>query len=142
FDAQGIADLKGGRIDSRIVTVLSEVARDHRLTISAMRSDHDRLTTGGSVSNHFYGRAVDIATVDGQPVGPGNEAAREIALALAHLDPRVRPSEIGSPWALPGAAYFTDGAHQNHLHIGFDDPIARRLPPAGGRAGAPADGTR
>ena len=44
-------------------------------------------------------------------------------MALSRLDPSIRPTEIGSPWALAGAAYFTDGAHQNHLHIGFDDPI-------------------
>ena len=108
-----------------------------------MISDHDKITTGGSVSNHFYGRAVDIATVDGQPVGPGNQAARELAMALSSLDPSIRPSEIGSPWALPGAAYFTDGAHQNHLHIAFDDPIAPSWQPppdlaADGRAGAGA----
>jgi NlpC/P60 family len=124
LDANGIADLKAGRMDPRLASVLTVIARDHRITVSAMISDHDRLTTGGSVSNHFYGRAVDIATLDGQPVGPGNDAARQVAIALEKLDPSVRPSEIGSPWALPGAAYFTDGAHQNHLHIAFDDPIA------------------
>ena len=88
-----------------------------------MRSDHDKLTSGGSVSNHYYGRAVDIAVVDGQPVGPGNQAAREIAESLSRLPPSIRPTEIGSPWALSGPAYFTDGAHQNHIHIGYDDPV-------------------
>ena len=53
-----------------MVSVLSAISREHRITVSATTSDHDRLTTGGSVSNHFYGRAVDIATVDGQPVEP------------------------------------------------------------------------
>jgi cell wall-associated NlpC family hydrolase len=123
LDSTGIADFKAGKMDPRIASVLTAIARDHRISISAAISDHDRLTTGGSVSNHFYGRAVDVATVDGQPVGPGNEAARQIAIALEKLDPSIRPSEIGSPWALPGAAYFTDGAHQNHLHIAFDDAI-------------------
>ena len=131
FDVDGIADLKAGKIDSRIVSVLTEISRKHRITISAMRSDHDRLTAGGSPSNHFFGRAADIATVDGQPVGPGNAAAREVALALARLDPAIRPTEIGSPWSLPGSQYFTDGAHQNHLHVAFDDPApdAPEAPP-------------
>jgi cell wall-associated NlpC family hydrolase len=139
LDSTGIADFKAGKMDPRIASVLTTIARDHRITVSAAISDHDRLTTGGSVSNHFYGRAVDIATVDGQPVGPGNEAARQIAIALEQLDPSIRPSEIGSPWALPGAAYFTDGAHQNHLHVAFDDPIAPSWEPQQDDAAAAPD---
>ena len=129
LDANGIADLKSGKIDPRVGSVLTAISRDHKITVSAMMSDHDKNTSGGSVSNHYYGRAFDIATVDGQPVGPGNQAAREIAISLSKLDPSIRPSEIGSPWALPGPAYFTDGAHQNHLHIGFDDPIGQSWTP-------------
>jgi hypothetical protein len=124
FDADGIADLKAGRIDARVVSVLTSISRSHRVSVSAMTSDHPKFTTGGSVSNHFYGRAVDIATVDGRPVGPGNAAARELAVSLSRLDSSIRPSEIGSPWPLSGAAYFTDGGHQDHIHIAFDDPIA------------------
>ena len=123
LDADGISDLKSGKIDPRVASVLTAISKDHEITVSAMMSDHDKNTSGGSVSNHYYGRAVDISTLDGQPVGPGNQAARELAMALSRLDPSIRPTEIGSPWALPGPAYFTDGAHQNHLHIGFDDPI-------------------
>ncbi|MET0730752.1 MAG: hypothetical protein ABWZ03_06120, partial [Solirubrobacterales bacterium] len=139
LDAEGIADLKSGKIDPRVASVLTAVSRDHEITVSAMMSDHDKNTAGGSVSNHYYGRAVDIATVDGQPVGPGNQAAREVAIALSRLDPSIRPSEIGSPWALPGSAYFTDGAHQNHVHIAFDDPVASNwTPPENLAAGVPS----
>jgi hypothetical protein len=123
FDPDGIADLKAGRVDPRVVSVLEQVAEKHRIAISAVVSDHDKLTAGGSVSNHYYGRAVDISVVDGRPVGPGNLAARQIAVALSNLPASIRPSEIGSPWHLPGAAYFSDAAHQNHLHVAFDDPI-------------------
>jgi putative modified peptide len=124
FDADGIADLRAGRLDPRLVSVLKAVSRNHTISVSATASDHPKLTTGGSVSNHFYGRAVDIATVDGRPVGPGNAAARELAVALSSLDLSIRPSEIGSPWALPGAAYFTDDGHQDHIHVAFDEPVA------------------
>ena len=124
FDADGIADLRGGRVDPRLVSVLGAVAREHRISISVIASGHDKYTSGGSISNHYYGRALDISVVDGSPVGPGNAAARELAVALSRLPASIRPTEIGSPWALPGAAYFTDGAHQNHIHIGFDDPVA------------------
>jgi len=137
LDADGIADLKAGRIDPRVVSLLAAVSRHHTISISAMASDHDQFTAGGSVSNHYVGRAVDIAVVDGQPVGPGNAAARSLAESLSKLPESIRPSEIGSPWALPGAAYFTDGAHQNHVHIGFDDPIAGGWQPPGGLAAPP-----
>jgi hypothetical protein len=154
LDANGIADVNGGRLDPRVIAVITDVSREHKITISSTSSDHPRLTAGGSVSNHTVGRAFDIATIDGEPVGPGSAVARRVALELSRLPASIRPSEIGSPWALPGAAYFTDAAHQNHLHVGFDDPIEPSWkPPAalaardgnGGAAAplvaaAPADG--
>jgi hypothetical protein len=129
FDSNGIADMKAGRMDPRIASVLTAISRDHKITVSAMISDHDRNTSGGSVSNHYYGRAVDIAVVDGQAVNPGNSAAREIAMALSSLPASIRPSEVGSPWALPGTADFSDSAHQNHLHIAYDDAISSSWKP-------------
>jgi hypothetical protein len=132
FDADGIADLNAGKVDPRVVSVLEDISKQHRISISALVSDHSKLTTGGTVSNHYYGRAVDISMVDGRPVGPGNLAARRIAVALLKLPASVRPTEIGSPWHLAGAAYFTNAEHQNHLHIGFDDPISRNWEPPPG----------
>ena len=122
-----------------MVSVLDALSKKHEITISTTTSDHAKLTAGGSISNHYYGRAVDIATVDGQPVNPGNQAARQLALELSSLDPSIRPSEIGSPWALGGAAYFTDGAHQDHLHVAFDAAIpAGWSPPEGDAVSSPA----
>ena len=46
LDATGIADLKAGKIDPRIVSVLTAISQDHRITVSAMtsrpRQAHDR----------------------------------------------------------------------------------------------------
>jgi cell wall-associated NlpC family hydrolase len=142
LDASAVADLNAGRIDPRVVSVLGELTRKHDVAVSAMASDHSRLTVSGSTSNHYYGRAVDIASVDGRPVGPGNLAARRLAVALSQLPASIRPSEIGSPWSLPGAAYFTDGAHQNHLHVAYDDPVARGWRPPPGAAAAEPDVAR
>jgi hypothetical protein len=136
LDADAVSDLKAGKVDPRVVSVLEEVAKQHRISISSMVSDHSRLTAGGSVSNHYYGRAVDISMVDGRPVSPGNLAARQVAVALSKLPESIRPSEIGSPWKLPGAAYFSDGDHQDHLHVGFDDPLASGWTPPASSAGA------
>jgi len=148
LDADGIADLKAGKIDPRVASVLTAISRDHEITVSAMMSDHDKLTSGGSISNHYYGRAFDIATVDGQPVNPGNQAAQEVAVALTRLPSGIRPTEIGSPWALPGSADFTDSAHQDHIHVGFDDPISpswtapEQLAPSGTSQDFPDDASQ
>ena len=104
--------------------MLTKLSGGHKLTISAMASDHSKFTTGGSVSNHFAGRGVDIAAIDGVPVNASNFDAREMAMKLQDLAPSIRPDEIGTPWAINGPGYFTDGAHQNHLHIGFDHEIS------------------
>jgi len=118
------ADLLAGRIDPRLEAVLLAAAERAPIAISVMQTGHSYLTVNGSVSNHSFGRAADIATVDGAPVGPGNEAAHELADALGKLQAPIRPTEIGSPWAIDDPAYFTDADHQNHLHVGFDDPAA------------------
>jgi putative modified peptide len=123
LDSTGIADIKAGRIDPRVIGVLTKLSQEHKITVSCMCSDHSKFTAGGSVSNHFFGRGVDIAAIDGETVGPGSAIAREVASELSSLDPNIRPNEIGSPWAISGPGYFTDAAHQNHLHLGFKEEI-------------------
>jgi hypothetical protein len=140
LDAAGVADLRAGRIDPRIVSVLEEVSRRHRITVSAMMSDHGVRTAGGSISNHHYGRAVDIAMIDGQAVSPGNAAARELAQSLLRLPAGIRPTELGSPWALGDPVAFTDGDHQNHIHVAFDDPPPPGWRPPAGLEPPAADG--
>jgi hypothetical protein len=145
FDTDGVADLKAGIIDPRIVSVLNEVAKDHEITVSCMCSDHSQLTAGGSVSNHYYGRGLDISVVDGEAVNPGNAAAQELATSLEGLPESIRPTEVGSPWDLPGTADFTDSDHQDHIHIGFDDEIspdwrAPGVQDGDGGSGAASDG--
>jgi hypothetical protein len=102
-----------------------------------MCSDHSKFTSGGSVSNHFYGRGLDIAAVDGEIVNSGSVLAREIAMELQDLDPAYRPNEIGTPWPISGPGYFTDAGHQDHLHVGFKQAIASDWkPPADVAAGS------
>jgi hypothetical protein len=132
LDSDAISDLEAGRIDPRVVTVLNTLSEHNDITVSAMMSDHDQLTSSGYVSNHYYGRALDISVVDGEAVTSANSAAHDVALSLADLPESIRPTEVGSPWDLPGTADFTDAAHQNHLHIAWDDQISRDWQPPGG----------
>ena len=129
LDDVGVKDIKAGRIDPRVIAVLTKLSQEHKITVSCMCSDHSKFTSGGSVSNHFAGRGLDIARIDGEIVGPGSPLAREVASELSQLNPDYRPNEIGSPFAIAGPGYFTDAAHQNHLHVGFKQEIARDWKP-------------
>ena len=131
LDSVGVADIKAGRIDPRIVAVLTKLSKEHTITVSCMCSDHSKFTVGGSVSNHHFGRGLDIAAIDGRPVNASNFEAREMALELQELAPSIRPDEIGSPFPIAGPGYFTDSGHQDHLHVGFKQAITPdfKLPP-------------
>jgi hypothetical protein len=63
-------------------------------------------------------------------VRPGSAAARKLAAELRGLDAPIRPSEIGSPWAINAPGYFTDADHQDHIHVGFDEVIDRSWKPS------------
>ena len=143
FDATGIADIKAGKIDPRVIAVMTKLSEDHKITVTCMCSDHSRATAGGSISNHSLGRGLDIGTIDGEIVRPNSAAARELASELSQLPEEYRPNEIGSPFAIAGPGYFTDSAHQDHIHLGFKQEISKDWRPpadvaAGGSAGAPA----
>ena len=138
LDPDGIADIKAGRIDPRVVAVMTKLSSEHKITVTCMCSDHDKFTAGGSVSNHHFGRGMDIGAIDGEIVGPGSPLAREVASELSSFNSDIRPNEIGSPFAIAGPGYFTDAAHQNHLHIGFKEAITPDWkPPA--EVSAPGD---
>jgi cell wall-associated NlpC family hydrolase len=114
LDPDSATDLRAGRIDPRIVAVLGNVAGSHKI----------------AVSNDHFARAVEIAAVDGQPVAPGNQAARAVAASLLRLDPSVRPTEIASPWDLHDPVAFTDADHQDRIRVVFDDPAQPSPAPA------------
>ena len=116
-------DLVAGRVDPRLTDVLAQAARIAPIAVSVFQTGHSYLTVNGSVSNHSFGRAADIATVGGEAVSPGNETAKTLARALAGLPELIRPTEIGTPWSIDDPAYFTDGDHQDHLHVGFDTTV-------------------
>jgi len=118
------ADVRAKRVDRRVLADLLALAQRFSLAgVGPFVSGHSYYVAGTNrPSNHAFGRAVDIGSIDGEPVSPANGAARQAALALASLPAPLRPDEIGSPFAelenLPGL--FSDAGHQDHLHLGFD----------------------
>lgn len=121
-EAEG--DVRAGRVDPRLLAALLALAERFPLAgVGPFITGHSYYVAGTSrPSNHSFGRAVDIGTINGELVSPTNGAARQAALALASLPAPLRPDEIGSPFAelesLPGL--FSDAAHQDHLHLGHD----------------------
>jgi hypothetical protein len=113
-------DLDSGRLDRRVHGLLAEVGKRHLVRISCLRSGHSLYVKGTRrVSNHTVWRAVDIDRVDGGGVGAGNGAAHRLVQWLNGLQGELRPSEIGSPWVLPGGLTFSDEGHQGHVHVGY-----------------------
>ncbi len=116
-------DIVGGALDPRILALLAAITQRHQLTITALRSDHSELTTSGNVSNHFFGRAMDIAAVDGvsctetSPSGP----CAELGYELASLEPSLHPTELIYCFDLDGSGpAFALPDHCDHVHAGFD----------------------
>lgn len=117
-------DLVEGVVDPRLVVFLEEVAERWDFCISLFRTGHAPcvINTGEypdcRVSNHWYGRGVDISAVDHELVTPDNDRAREVVdwIESRQGQPNT-PDSVGSPWA--AAFGFTDDLHQDHLHIAF-----------------------
>jgi hypothetical protein len=116
-------DLDSGAIDPRIVGLLGAITQSHQITISALRSDHSEYTSEGNVSNHYYGRAMDIAVVDGvsctdtAPTAP----CGELATTLSQLPAPAMPTELIYCYDVdgPGPA-FARSDHCDHVHVGYD----------------------
>jgi len=116
------ADLLAGVVDQRVVDYLASLVANHRIAVSVFRTGHSQYVAGTDrVSNHYYGRAVDIYEVDGVPVRASADGAHALAQQTLGSAPPLRPDEFGSPWAdlgrHPGA--FTDAAHWDHIHAGW-----------------------
>jgi hypothetical protein len=116
-------DLENGLVDPRIVGLIGAITQGHQITISSLRSDHSMYTASGGVSNHYYGRAMDIAVVDGvsctdvSPTAPCGELAR----TLAYLPSPAMPTELIYCFDVdgPGPA-FARADHCDHIHAGYD----------------------
>jgi hypothetical protein len=116
-------DYRSPRLDQRVRTLLVAAADRQPIRVSCLRTGHSWYVKGTRrVSNHSVWRAVDLDRVGGRPVSPTNPAARQLALWIGRGRAGVQPSEVGSPWHLGGWPWFTDAAHQGHLHIGFPGP--------------------
>jgi hypothetical protein len=119
-----LRDIQAGMLDQRITGLLALMTQEHQVTISSLRSDHSMMTASGNVSNHYYGRAMDIAAVDGVSCTDTSPTApcAELGFALAQLPAPLHPDELIYCFDLdgPGPA-FAMADHCDHIHAGFSD---------------------
>jgi hypothetical protein len=101
-----------GGVDPRLVSVLGNAVAHHTIVVGGMEA----------VVDPVHAQSVDIVSVDGEPVGPGNVAARDLVTEIAALDPSVRPSEIGTPWPIQSQGFFSGPGQQAQLHLAFVSP--------------------
>ena len=125
--------LASGGADPRMVSVLDSVLANHTVGLGQVVD----------VSDPVHAQAIDIVSVDGQPVGPNNLGARDLVTEIAALDPSVRPSEVGTPWPIRSPGFFSDAGAMDRLHLAFEMP-GTDTPSAGAQAagaiGSPANG--
>ena len=116
-------DIQQGMVDARILTLIAAISQEHTLRISSLRSDHSMNTTSGNVSNHYFGRAMDIASIDGVPctVTAVDSPCGEMVRSLTTLPPELKPTELIFCFDAdgPGPA-FAAADHCDHIHAGFD----------------------
>jgi hypothetical protein len=116
-------DLATGAVDPRIVGLIGAMTQSHQITISSLRSDHSMYTAEGGISNHYYGRAMDIAAVDGVSCTDTAPSAPCAALAttLSQLPSPAMPTELIYCFDVdgPGPA-FARSDHCDHVHAGYD----------------------
>ena len=118
--------LASGGVDPRMVSVLDSALANHTIGLGQVEA----------VSDPVHVQAVDIVSVDGQPVGPNNFGARDLVTEIAALDPSQRPDEIGTPWPIHSQGFFSDAGAANRLHLAFEMP-GTDTPAAGAASQAP-----
>ncbi len=120
----GRQDIESGAIDRRVLATLEFLASSGlKPTVTALRCGHSYYTTGGNVSQHSSGNAVDIAKINGIPI-LGNQGAGSITdiavRRLLTLQGTMKPAQIITLMKYDG----TDNTlalpdHNDHIHVGF-----------------------
>jgi hypothetical protein len=117
------ADVAAGRVDPRVLQILLHLAERHDLgPVGPLITGHSYYVRGTlTPSNHVFGRAVDIAVIDGESVSLANPAALDAMEMVLQLPLTLLPDELGGPWSFhhKSVRVFT-ADHGDHLHVGWD----------------------
>jgi hypothetical protein len=117
-------DLASGLIDPRVTALLAWLGRSHLLVVTALRSDHSLYTREGTLSNHAFGRAVDIGSVDAAPChGMRFEPCGMLAVAIAAIAGSLHSNELiycFDPDGPLSRDAFARADHCDHIHVGYE----------------------
>jgi hypothetical protein len=120
----GRRDIEGSRIDRRVLATLEFLASSGlRPAVTSLQCGHSLYTSGGNVSHHSTGSAVDIAKINGVPIlgHQGKGSITDIAVRrLLTLQGAMKPAQIITLMKYDG----TDNTlamsdHHDHIHVGF-----------------------
>ena len=113
-------DIYGAGIATELLALIARVADRHQIAVATLSTGHPlNVFATDRQSNHTKGRAVDIYSIDGEPVVSQRTKGSAAHRLTGWLFDRGVP-ELGSPWALDGygGRSFTDDVHLDHLHVG------------------------
>jgi hypothetical protein len=99
---------------------MNALSADFELDVSVLKSGHPINVFGTSrQSNHTDGRAVDVWSIDKEPVIDESQRARVARFMRAAA--ATGTWQVGGPINLDddGTAFFADDTHQDHVHMGF-----------------------
>jgi hypothetical protein len=116
------ADLRSGTISAGTVRAMAQLAREHVIDVSVVRSGHPLYVFGTNrLSDHPRGHAFDVWAIDGRTVlDPANRSLTELFMRRGIA---LGAWQVGGPVDLDGAGllYFSDNTHHDHVHMGFRD---------------------
>jgi len=118
----GRQDVARGRVDVRVLALMLYLGETyHQVSVSCLVEGHRLYARPGVVSAHIYGRAVDIAALNGvsitghqQPGGLTEQAVRSILM----LPGGMLPAQVISLLGLGGPS-FPLANHYDHIHVGY-----------------------
>jgi len=120
----GREDIQNGITDRRVLASLEFLAASGlKPTVTSLRCGHGFYTSGGRVSAHSSGNAVDIAKINGIPI-LGNQGAGSITdiavRRLLTLQGTMKPAQIITLMKYDGTANtMAMGDHADHIHLGY-----------------------
>lgn len=115
------ADVLAGVVHDSALRAMLRLAATYRIEVSVVRSGHPRLVFGTTrVSDHTHGRAFDTVRLDGRMV-VDRATPPELVSGYMRAPVAAGAYNVGGP-RVPspgGSAFFTDTAHQDHIHAAF-----------------------
>jgi len=113
------ADIRSGQVHDSVLRTMLELAKTYRIGISVIRSGHPINVFGTDrPSDHPRGRAFDTWQINGHAVvAPGT--SRSLITSYMRAAESLGSYNVGGPYQLSGAAFFSDLTHHDHVHAGF-----------------------